>query len=357
MVTGGPIEFGRDRNPGSPVLYDGIVNRPQMVVATASFLAFCGAVFVACQAVTIKHATRRIRETATGSPAFTAAFATIVVSIVIFWGLLLARGIPSGAFTLANAGPFVLAGVLNPAAFRLLYFRGIDEVGAPIAAAMLAMNPVVATLLAVPVLGETLTLATGLGMLAIVGGGVTIQSLQNARDLEEAPSDEKAVTALNGGASEELDLVARQLAAADARSLLAPGTAMVVFGVSYVIITFGLRRFPDPIVGTTIAQTTAFLVFLAIIAGSPAIRRQVGAVNRPALGLLLIAGVFTAFGQLANFFALEIGTVVTVIPLFNTFPLLVLALTYAIAREVPRSVPVLVGVLSIVVGSVLVEVF
>jgi drug/metabolite transporter (DMT)-like permease len=327
------------------------------LIAPASVLALLSAVFVASQAVTIKHGSARARETATTSPAFAAAFTTIVVSTLIFWTLLLDQGIPAGTFGLAKAAPFVVAGVLNPAVFRLLYFRGIDEVGAPIAAAVLAMNPLVATVFAVPVLGETVTVATGVGIVCIVAGGVIIQSIQNAADVEGASDDGSGAAAANGGASDDLDLVARQLATADARSLLAPLAAMAVFGISYVIITFGLNQFQEPVAGITIGQTTALVVFLGTILGSPSLRRQVRSVNGPALGLFVLAGVFTAIAQLANFFALDLGTVVTVIPLTNTFPLLVLVLTYAIAREVPRSVPVLVGVLSIIAGSVLVELF
>ncbi|AUV84166.1 hypothetical protein C2R22_21575 (plasmid) [Salinigranum rubrum] len=316
-------------------------------IAPASALAFAGAVCTAIQAVTIKYGSAKARETTTASPAFTAAFTTIVVSVGIFWTLLLAQGVPRGVFSLANAGPFVVAGILNPAVFRLLYFKGIDEVGAPVAAALMAMNPLVATVFAVPVLGETVTAATGLGMLCIVGGGVIIQSVQNAAGERE-----------NGGeGSGDLDLVARHVAAADTRSLLAPVVAMAVFGISYVVIKFGLNRFPDPVAGTAVAQTTALAAFLCIFLWSPGARRQVRSVNRPALGLFVVAGVVTASAQLANFFALDLGSAVTVIPLFNTFPLLVLVLTYAIAREVPRSATVLVGVLAIVGGSVLIEVF
>lgn len=315
---------------------------PMSLVAPASALAFLGAVFIASQAVILERGIARAKQTMAESPAFTAALATIVVSVVIFWTLLLVQGIPDGAFALANAGPFVVAGLLNPAVFRLLYFRGIEEVGAPVAAAFMAMNPLVATAVAVPALGETVTLATGLGVLCIVGGGVIIQTIQNAaEDAGEA----------------DLDLVARQLSGTSPRDLLYPIGSMVFIGVSYVIIKFGLTRFPDPVSATAIAQTAALVVFVVIMLGSASIRAQTRSVNRTALGIFAVAGVFTAFAQLANFFALDLGTAVTVIPLFNTFPLLVLVLSYVIAREIPRSPALLAGILSIVVGSVLIEVF
>nr|WP_254533286.1 EamA family transporter [Natrinema gelatinilyticum] len=97
------------------------------------------------------------------------------------------------------------------------------------------------------------------------------------------------------------------------------------------------------------------VAFLAIVAASPTVRRTTTSIDRRALGLFAIAGVFTALAQLTNFFALEIGAAVLVIPLFNTFPLLVLVLTYLIARELPKSPAVILAVVSIVVGSVLIE--
>ncbi len=309
-------------------------------ISAAATLAFAGALFIALQAITIDRGIERAKLTATSSPAFAAALATIVVSVVIFWTLLIVQGIPDGAFTLHFAWPFLLAGLLNPAIFRLLYFRGIEEVGAPVAAAFMAMNPLVATAGAVPFLGETLTLATFGGILCIVAGGVILQSIQNADDVEEA----------------NLDLVARQLAGTEPRDLLFPIGSTVFIGISYVFITFGLNRFPDPISATAIAQTAALVVFVGIVLVSDGVRTQVRSVNTTALGIFAIAGVFTAFGQLANFFALDVGTAVTVIPLFNTFPLLVLVLSYGLAREIPRSWPILLGVVSIVSGSILIEV-
>lgn len=309
------------------------------LIAPASVLAFGGAVFIASQALTVNRGIVAAKTTTRESPAFAAAFTTIVVSVCIFWALLLAQGIPDGATALGNAAPFLVAGLLNPAVFRLLYFRGIEEVGASVAAALMAMNPLVATIAAVPLLGETVTLTTGVGVLCIVGGGIVLQTVQNADD------------------ETDLDVIARRLARARPRDLAYPLGAMVFIGVSYVIIKFGLNRYSDPLYATAIAQSAAFVAFLAIVAASPSARRTTASIDRRALGLFAIAGVFTALAQLANFFALEIGTAVQVIPLFNTFPLLVLVLTYLLAREVPKSPAVVLAVVSIVVGSVLIEVF
>lgn len=313
------------------------------VIELSSALALLGAVFIASQAVTIQHGIRRAKATSAGSPAVSAALMTIVVSVVVFWALLVARGIAPDAFTPANAAPFVIAGILNPAIFRLLYFKGIEEVGPSIAAALMAMNPLVAVVLAVPVLGDEVSVATGLGVGCIVAGGFVIQLTQNA-------ADETADVA-------DLDVVTRQLVKANPRALLFPIGSMVFLGVSYVLIKFGLDRYPDPLSALAIAQTAALAGFLSLLLVSAEFRRRTEVANRAALGVFAVAGVFTALGQIANFFALDIGTAVSVIPLFNTFPLLVLVFSYAIAREFPRS-PKLVGaVLAIVMGTVLIEAF
>lgn len=312
-------------------------------IALSSALALLGAVFIASQAITIQHGIRRAKSTATESPAFAAALTTIVVSVVIFWAMLLVRGVPTDAFTVANAAPFVVAGVLNPAIFRLLYFRGIEEVGPSIAAAFMAMNPLVAVMVAVPTLGEAVTVATGLGVVCIVAGGVVIQLTRNTMD--------------ETGDGTNLDVVTRQLARADPRGLLFPIGSTVFIGVSYVIIKYGLTRYPDPVSALAIAQTAALAVFLGLLLVSGRTRRRTAGVNRAALGIFVLAGVFTALGQIANFFAIDIGTAVSVIPLFNTFPLLVLVFSYAIARELPRSPKLIAAVLAIVLGTVLIELF
>ncbi|WP_254533287.1 EamA family transporter [Natrinema gelatinilyticum] len=97
--------------------------------------------------------------------------------------------------------------------FRLLYFRGIEEVGASVAAAIMAMNPLVVMTVAVPLLEETVTLATGVGVLCIVDGGVVLQTDQNTDD------------------DADVDVIARRLARALPRDLAYPLGAMVFIGI------------------------------------------------------------------------------------------------------------------------------
>ena len=71
--------------------------------------------------------------------------------------------------------------------------------------------------------------------------------------------------------------------------------------------------------------------------------------------LFSTTGAIVALAWVSQFVALEIGTVVTVVPLVNTYPLFIALITYAIARQVPRSPRVLGAILAIVVGASLMQ--
>lgn len=304
----------------------------EWVYGLSLFAALC----VALQTIAVEAGLKRTA----GSGAFTAALVSIVVSVAIFWTILVVQGVPD-VVTPAGLVPFVVAGVVNPAAFRLLYFEGIDRVGARIAATIQATYPAIATLLAVATLGETLSILTGIGIALIVVGGGLLQFVRNAASPAE------------GGRT--TDLIARELVSVELGDLLYPGVAAVILGVSYVIVRYGLDQMPAPVVATATGQTTAMVAFLGILAASPRSRRQLTTVSRPAYLAFAAAGVAVAVFWLAQFFALEVGSVVTVIPLVSSAPLFVVAISYAIARELPRSARVLLAVLAVVGGVVLIQ--
>ena len=131
--------------------------------------------------------------------------------------------------------------------------------------------------------------------------------------------------------------------------------ATLATGGAFVLIDYGLAGFPDPVLATAVTQTPALVLFTgwAALAGTASDRLRVG---RAALGAFVLAGGFNFLGWLSNFFALRAGGVITVVPLINTMPLLILAITYGIERQIPRSGRVLVAVLAIVAGASLVQI-
>ena len=316
-------------------------------VDLAAGLAFLTALCIGLSTVAVGIGLDRVRADHEGSPVFAAAFVTLVVSLVVFWAAALARGVPVASLTPAALWPFVLAGVLYPALFRLLYYTGIDRIGANVTGAVVAANPAVAGLLAIAFLGERFTAATAAGLLAIVAGAGLLQ-LADETDAD-ATGDGPAAT----------DVIVRELAGSSARDLLYPLGALVAVGVGYVLISFGLDAFPDSVTATAVTQTAGVLALLAVLLRSGEARRQVGVVSghRAGLAYFVAAGVVVAVGWLSQFAALGIGSVVVVVPLVNTYPLVIAAVSYGLARQLPRSPRVVAGIVAIVVGASLMQAF
>lgn len=299
-------------------------------------LALLASLFAALQAVSVEYGMSNGEYAADRSPALAAAVISIVVSVVVFWTLLVARDVSPADATLWQLAPFAIAGLGNPAAFRLLYFRSIDRIGARLSAAVVSANPAVAAILAVPVLGERFTLLTAGGLVCIVVGAVVLQAARAGED----DSD---------------DLMVAELATLEPSDLALPLAAMGLLGGSFVLVKVGLDGYGNTLVGTAVGQTAALVGFVALFGVSQQARRQVRISDRTALVAFTLAGVFVAANWLAWFSALQLGTVVTVVPLANVYPLFIVAISYALVRRVPTSPRIVGGIATIVVGATLMQ--
>ena len=299
-------------------------------------LALLAAGGFACYTVTVEYGMAWTEGEA--SPVLGAVFVSTVVVTVAFWVFAAARGLPDALTDPQRVWPFVVAGVAYPAVFRFLYYEGIDRVGSSVTAAVLGAYPAVSVLLAVAFLGDVLGVFAAAGVALIVGGVVLLQVTQESADADEIE-----------------DVVTGKLAAADTRDLLYPAAATLLTGAAFVLIDFGLASFPDPVAATAVTQTPALVLFTgwALVAGVGSGRLRLGP---SVLGAFAVAGVFNFVGWLTNFFALQSGSVITVVPLLNTTPLLVMVITYSAEREVPRSSRLVAAVATIVVGVTLVQV-
>jgi drug/metabolite transporter (DMT)-like permease len=231
----------------------------------------------------------------------------------------------------------VLAGIAYPALFRFLYYEGIDRIGSSVTAAIMGGYPAVSVLLAVFLLGDSLGAVSGGGLVLIIAGVVVLQLTQ-----ESAEGDIE-------------DVITAKLAAAAPRDLVYPVAAMVFTGAAFVLIDFGLAGYPDPIVATALTQLPALAIFSGWALHSGVASGQL-TLGRSVLGAFALAGAFNFLGWLTNFYALQSSSVITVVPLLNTMPLLILAITYGIEREIPRSARVLAAVVAIVAGATLVQI-
>jgi drug/metabolite transporter (DMT)-like permease len=121
-------------------------------------------------------ATIFIRQGLRGSDPYTGLWINLVVGSGGLWiGVPLTGGF--GRLSAAGLGFFVLAGLVGTAGGRLLRFVSIEKVGASLAAALINLNPLISSGLAILLLGERVTAPIVAGTAVIVLGTILLSAL------------------------------------------------------------------------------------------------------------------------------------------------------------------------------------
>ena len=133
---------------------------------TAQALALTGAV---CSAI----ATIAFRQGLRYANTYSGFWINLTVGLICVWVATLLT-VPASAMH-AKALPFFIgSGLLGTVAGRFFRFKGIEKVGAPVAAAVNNLNPFISTGLAILLLGERVTLPIFLGTCVIVLGTILL---------------------------------------------------------------------------------------------------------------------------------------------------------------------------------------
>lgn len=227
---------------------------------------------------------------------------------------------------------FVGAGLSGSLFARICMFTSIKRIGASRTSPIVASNALFATVLAVLVLGESLTVVHLVGVVLIVVG-VAVISYQTSE-------------------SSAVDADRRELA----MLFVLPILASVFLGLEPIFVSIGLANGVSIIPGTAIAVSAAFVGFTYYT------WRKTGLPSRSLLGRSYFkwyvgAGVATTIGLLAAFTALETAPVAIAVPLIQTSPLLVLGLSALfLSSNLERVTPAIVGsTMIIIVGAVIVS--
>jgi len=195
----------------------------------------------------------------------------------------------------ARALPFFIAsGLLGTVAGRFLRFVSIDQVGAPVAAAINNLNPFISTGLAILLLGEQVTLPILAGTCVIVLGTIVLSL--SGKYVGFRPS-----------------------------ALCYPFLSAFCFGSVAIIRKLGLSH-AHPVFAFAVNVTAAFIVFTAYLLASGKLSTL--RCDRLSLRYFLLAGVTENAGVLLGLIALGLGQVSVVTPLSGTAPLFVLLLSY-----------------------------
>jgi len=285
---------------------------PPLVPGLALTAAFLGAA-----------ATILIRQGLRGSDPYTGFWVNVVVGAGAAWVAVAVTGGP-GPVSAAALGFFVLAGLVGTVAGRLLRFIAIERVGASVSAAIVNLNPLIATLLAIAILGERVTLPIVTGTIVITLGTVLLS--MSGQHLGFRP-----------------------------RLLIYPLLSATCFGMVSILRKIGLGG-AGPIIGMALNVTTAAVAFAAFMLASG--QRGAFICRRRPLAYFVAAGLMENIAVFLNLVALGMGTVSVVTPLYGSSPIFVLLLSFFFLRGIERLTGrVVAGTVLIVLGIYLLAAF
>lgn len=243
-------------------------------------------------------ATILIQRGLRGSTFYAGAWINVVVGVIAAWSAALVL-VRFDAFPWQAVPYFALSGLIGTTGGRLFRVLAIQKVGAPVASAVNNMTPLVASGLAILLLGEHVTLPIIGGTLVIVAGTILLS--------------------LSG-----------RLAGFRPLDLLYPFIGASCFGTVQILRKLGLAS-AGPLLGATINVTAALIATTAFVAASG----NLGSLrcSRRSLLYFIGGGIAENGGVFLLLLALGFGDVSVVIPLAGTAPLFVLGLAYLIPSE------------------------
>lgn len=250
---------------------------------------------------------------------YAGAWINVVVGAVAAWTATLIL-VPWQAYTWRAVPYFVFSGVVGTAGGRLFRVLAIQKVGAPVAAAVNNLAPLVATGLAIVLLGEHVTPTILGGTLVIVAGTILLS--------------------LSG-----------RYVGFQARHLVYPFIAASCFGTVAIVRKLGLST-AGPLFDAAINVTAALLASTTFVAASG----NLGSLrcDRRSLTWFVAGGIAENCGVFLVLLALGFGDVSVVIPLAGTAPLFVLLIAYLFPSESNRlNWRVILGAVFIVLGVIL----
>ena len=262
-----------------------------------------------------------------------AVIVTIGVNLLMFVPVAAILWYPDYGITPVSIAAFAGAGIVGPVLGRLSFFASVHHIGASRGEVVKSSTPLLATLLAVLLLGERLTSPHLVGIVLIVAG---IALVASQRSTDEGDVD----VSLTGVA-------------------LALGGAFF-FGVDPIFISTGLAEGTPRLVGLSIKVITGAAGFLGylLLRRDAALAATLRSQSLYDLRWYVAAGVSGSVFLYAYYAALEVSRVVIAVPITYMSPLIVVGVSAVLFREREGVTPLLVvASLLVIAGGILVTVF
>lgn len=257
------------------------------------------------------------------------AFVISLVSLLVVSVTLALFTVPLDWLTNPAVLYFIAAGFIGPFLGRMLFYTGIGRVGAAIASPLHSTKSLFATLAAVAILGESLTLPMALGILLIIVGAASISSEDGGGTIEKKWTK---------------------------KDLLFPIGSSACLGIASLLRKFGLNGLPSPILGVAVQNVTVLFLLPGLFLTQRNTTRAISTEKR-AWFIFGLSGLCLVASQLTLFYALNSGLVLIAVPLSSLNPLFVIILVAAFLQEAERVTgKIVLGTLFIVGGAAMLAV-
>ena len=284
------------------------------------FLAILSALAYSSSAVLVR---KRLIE----SNYFSAARAVTITVNIILWPLAFLFVDPRRT-VLQGVLLFVIAGILAGIS-SILYYKGMEILGVSINASILSTYPMYSSILAVFLLGETITPEHWIGIVCIIAGVIFVE-----RHAENFKSESKIFSK---------------------KSLFFPLLATLTVAFSYIVRKSGLIMYNEPLLDAAMEQFSA-AVLLLLLSLTFSFGTQRPKHLKKEIRVFWKAGVCQAFGWILASYALSHEQVSIVTPIIQTKPLFILLLSYLYLTGLERiSLKVIIGTILIVTGVILIS--
>lgn len=275
--------------------------------------------------------------------------AGVLVNIGVAWlVLVLAVALdPPDAFSTGATAIFVLAGIAGAGLGTWAALTGVDKLGPSVAVPIQqGTRPVIASVIAMLWLGESLGLVQILGVSGIVLGGWRLSRSGMLIDDGGSSRPSKLARLPEGGQIGSVDHAFRP-------GVVFPLMAGGGFALSDVLSKQGLESLPHPAFGAMVGMGATFLLWMVASFLLPRWRRRLR--FGPGVAWLVASGTLVAGALLSLFHALKSGDVAVVSPISATQPLAVFALSILLLRDLEQlDLSTITAGLAIVIGAIMV---
>ena len=265
-----------------------------------------GEIYAIATAIIRGFAVIPIRKGLKHSTPTTSALVYLAINTAILWSIVLLQH-PLDRVISEGTIYFILAGVAAPGIAARFRDTGISRLGVTLTSPIVGTTTFISMILAVLILGETLTPIIMLGAVLIFVGVTLLTRGGNQADWRK-------------------------------KDLIYPVAAAILFALSTNMRKIGLTRIESPVVGAAITSLVSLVTLLAFILASRARGSDAWAVdlNLRALKYFGFSGFISSIAFLLYFMALNSSYVVKIQPIAGSNPLFALVFSYIFLRDVER---------------------